>query len=82
MLRFARPLVFVWGLVLYAQDAGMVLRTSVTYNTQKATLTLSDEQRQKANQLGREAQQAAQARKYGDVMRSYYQGLAVMRNVP
>jgi len=82
MLRLVRPILFVWGLVLYAQDAGMVLRTSVTYNTQKATLQLSDEQRQKADQLGREAQQASQARKYGEAMRAYYQGLAVMRNVP
>ena len=82
MLRFVRPLLFAWGLVLYAQDAGMVLRTSVTYNTQKATLTLTDEQRQKADQLGRDALQASQARKYGEAMRDYYQGLAVMRNLP
>ena len=87
MPRFVRLLIFVWApvlysLVLHGQDAGMVLRTSVTYNTQKATLTLTDDQRQKADQLGREAQQAAQARKYGDAMRAYYQGLAVMRSVP
>ena len=82
MLRFVRPIVFAWGLVLNAQDAGMVLRTSVTYNTQKATLPLTDEQRQKADQLGRDAQQASQARKYGEALRDYYQGLAVMRNVP
>ncbi|HEY2017691.1 MAG TPA: PHB depolymerase family esterase [Bryobacteraceae bacterium] len=82
MPRFVRPLLFAWGLALYAQDAGMVLRTSVTYNTQKATLPLNEEQRQKADQLGREAQQAAQARNYGDAMRDYYQGLAVMRNLP
>ena len=82
MMRFVRPIVLVWGLALYAQDAGMVLRTSVTYNTQKATLPLSDEQRQKADQLGRDAQQASQARKYGEALRDYYQGLAVMRSLP
>src|ERR1051325_726356 len=82
MLRFVRPIVFVWGVALYAQDAGMALRTSVTYNTQKATLTLTDEQRQTADQLGRDAQQASLAGKYGEAMRDYYQGLAVMRNLP
>ena len=55
---------------------------SVTYNTQKATLPLTDDQRQQADELLREAQQANQAGKYGDAMRSLYQGLAVMRNVP
>ena len=60
----------------------MVLRTSVTYNTQKATLPLTDDQRHKADELSREAQQSNQAGKYGDAMRSLYQGLAVMRNVP
>ena len=82
MLRFVRPIVLAWGLVIYAQDAGMVLRTSVAYNTQKATLPLSDEQRRRADQLGRDAQQASQARKYGEAMRDYYQGMAVMHHVP
>ncbi|HXA49932.1 MAG TPA: PHB depolymerase family esterase [Candidatus Acidoferrum sp.] len=76
----AFPLVL--GSVLFAQDAGMVLRTSVTYNTQKATLTLTDEQRRQAEELARQAQQANQAGKYGDAMRSLYQGLSVMRNMP
>ena len=80
MKRFL--VLFCFGLVLSAQDAGMVLRTSVTYNTQKATLQLTDEQRHKADELSREAQQANQAGKYGDAIRSLYQGLAVMRNVP
>ena len=60
----------------------MVLRTSVTYNTQKATLPLTDDQRHQADELSREAQQANQAGKYGDAMRSLYHGLAMMRNVP
>ncbi len=60
----------------------MVLRTSVTYNTQKATLPLTEDQRHRAEELLREAQQANGAGKYGDAMRSLYQGLAVMRNVP
>ena len=81
-LCVALPLVLASGLILSAQDAGMVLRTSVTYNTQKATLPLTDAQRRKADELLREAQQSNGAGKYGDAMRSLYQGLAVMRNVP
>jgi predicted esterase len=80
--RIAGPLVLLSGLVLQAQDAGLVLSTAVGYNTQKATLALSEEQRQEAERLGREAQQAGLAGKYGEALRDYYQGLAVMRNVP
>ena len=36
----------------------MVLRTSVTYRTQRNTLALSDERRQQADQLSRDAEQA------------------------
>src|SRR5690242_2616111 len=79
--RFARLLVFALGPVLFAQDAGMVLRTSVTYRTQRNSLQLSEEQRQQADQLAREAIQANQAGKYGDAMRAYYHGLAAMRGV-
>src|ERR1039458_2362296 len=86
MKRFLLPvafaLVLAFGLVLSAQDAGMVLRTSVTYNTQKATLPLTGDQRRQADEFSREAQQASQAGKYGDAIRSLYHGLAVMRNVP
>jgi predicted esterase len=83
MKRFLLPVSFlIFGLVLSAQDAGMVLRTSVTYNTQKATLQLTDDQRRQADELSRASQEAGQAGKYGDAMRSLYHGLAVMRNVP
>src|ERR1039458_6101211 len=86
MKRFLLPvafaLVLAFGLVLSAQDAGMVLRTSVTYNTQKATLPLTGDQRRQPAEFPREAQQASQAGKYGDAIRSLYHGLAVMRNVP
>ena len=82
LLPIAAPLVLAFGLVLSAQDAGMVLRTSVTYNTQKATLPLTDDQRRQADELAREAQQATQAGKHGEAMRSLYHGLAMMRNVP
>src|ERR1039458_1857441 len=82
LLPIALPLVLAFGLVLSAQDAGMVLRTSVTYNTQKATLPLTGGQRSQADELGRQAQQANQAGQYGDALRFLYHGLAVMRGVP
>jgi predicted esterase len=80
LLAIAFPLVLV-GPVLFAQDASLVLRTSVSYNTQKATLPLTDEQRRQAEELSRQAQQANQAGKYGDAMRSLNQGMALMHNV-
>ena len=81
LLRFARPLILLWVFVLHAQDSGMVLRTSVTYRTQRNTLPLNEEQKQQADRLASEAQQAGQAGKFGDAIRSYYHGLAVMRGV-
>src|SRR5271155_4868806 len=80
--RLALPLVLSWPLVVSAQDAGLALRTSVGYNTQKASLPLSDQQRQEADRLGREAQQATQAGKFGDALRCYSQGIAIMHNIP
>ena len=70
------------GSFLNAQDAGLVLRTSVSYNTQRASLPLSDDQRKEADRLAQEAQRAAQARKYADAMRDYNQGAAIMRGIP
>src|SRR4051794_36292598 len=80
--RFAPALGLVLYAQLYAQDAGMVLRTSVTYRTQRNNPQLSDEQRQMADQLAAEATKASQAGKYGDAIRAYYHGLAAMRGVP
>jgi len=59
----------------------MVLRTSVGYNTQKATLQLTEDQRKQADQFGAEAQKAGQAGQYGEAMRSYYHGIAAMHSV-
>jgi predicted esterase len=80
-LRLARFFIPAIGLVLYAQDAGMVLRTSVTYRTQRNNPQLSEETRHAVDQLGAEANQANQAGKYGDAIRAYYHGMAVMRGV-
>ena len=81
LFRFLRAAILAGGLVLYAQDASLVLRTSVTYRTQRNSLTLSDEQRQKADQLSREAEQANREGKFGEAIRAYYHGMAVMHDV-
>jgi len=60
----------------------MVLRPSVAYNTEKATLPLTGDQRSQADDLSRQAQQVNRAGQYGDALRFLCQGLAVMRNVP
>ena len=80
LFRGVRIAALVPGLVVSAQDAGMVLRTSVTYRTQRATLELSEEQRKQADELARQAQAANQAQKYGEAIRDYYEGLAIMRS--
>src|SRR6266480_3017706 len=79
--RFLRAFVLIPGLVLSAQDASLVLRTSVGYRTQRNNPQLTDEQRQQADQFAREAEQANQAGKFGDAMRSYQHGMAAMRGV-
>ena len=81
LIRYARIFALVPGLVLSAQDAGLVLRTSVTYRTQRNTLQLTEAQQKQADDLARQAQAATQAQNYGDALRSYYQGLAVMRGL-
>ncbi len=79
-LRLLPLLLVAAALPVSAQDAGLVLRTSVDYNTQRASLKLTPEQAEEAARLGSQAQQLGQAGKYGDAMRSYMHGLAVMHN--
>jgi poly(3-hydroxybutyrate) depolymerase len=77
-----RILVLLWlASAMFAQDAGLALRTRVDYETQKATLPLSEEQRRSATELGARAQQHYGQGKFGDALRTFYQGLAVMRKV-
>ncbi|HUI81559.1 MAG TPA: prolyl oligopeptidase family serine peptidase [Bryobacteraceae bacterium] len=80
IFRRLRIFALVPAFVLSAQDASLVLRTSVTYRTQRATLMLTEAQKAMADELARQAQTANLAQKYGDAIRSYYHGLAVMRN--
>lgn len=64
--------------ILSAQDAELVLRTTVGYGTMLASRPLADEQKAEAKRLGAAAQAAAAGGKYGDAMRSYAQGTALM----
>ncbi len=65
-------------LLLHAQDAALVLRTSVTYRTQRNTLPLTDAQKQQADALMREAERANAAGQYGEAMRAMLHGMAAM----
>src|ERR1041385_5026951 len=78
LCRFCLPFL---GLALFAQDASLVLRTSVGFRTQRNSAQLTEEQRQTADKLAAEAVQANAAGKYGEAMRAYYHGMAVMRGV-
>ncbi|MBL8234724.1 MAG: prolyl oligopeptidase family serine peptidase [Bryobacterales bacterium] len=69
----------VFAAICCAQDAEMVLSTSVRYNTMKASLPLTDEQRKEADKLGSEAMQLGFTGRTGDAMRNLYRGMAVMR---
>ena len=81
LFRFTRLLIPALALALHAQDAGMVLRTSVGYRTLRNSAQLTDDQKKEADRLAGEASQATQANKYGDALRAYYHGMAVMRGV-
>jgi predicted esterase len=77
--RFYLPLLLFSALLAQAQDASLVLRTSVGYRTQRNSLQLSDAQKQEADRLMREAEQANGAGKYGEAMRLMAHGMAVMQ---
>lgn len=64
--------------VLLAQDAELVLRTTVGYGTMLASRPLTDEQKAEAKKLGQAAQALAAGGKYGEAMRNYAQGTALM----
>src|SRR5436189_6428866 len=82
-LWIAKPaLALALAQLLPAQDASLVLRTSVSYGTQKATVSMTGEQKKQVDDLQREAQQSNQAGKYGDAMRALHHGMAVMAKLP
>ncbi len=62
-----------------AQDAAQVLRVSVGYNTLKNSTALSPEKRAEVDRLGKLAQEATAARKYGEALKHYYHAITLMR---
>ncbi len=74
-------MLFLVTATLLAQDADLVLRTSVGYRTQLASLPLTEVQKTEATKLGEQAQAAGLAGKFKEAMRDYTHGLAVMRGV-
>ncbi len=85
MHSLRRWLVFLLALsacLVRGQDAGMVLRYSVGYNTQRASLPLTEDQRKEAGRLDQQARRETAAGRFGEALRRYHEGTAVMRGVP
>ena len=76
-----RCALLLFAAVLSAQDAELALRTSVGYNTMRASLPLSPQQKEQAAALGAQAQAAARQGKFGDAIRHYHHGTAVMQGI-
>ena len=74
-----RRLILLLATVVSAQDAELVLRTSVGYNTMRASLPLEDAKKEQAARLGVQAQTATREGKFGEAMRHYHHGTAVMQ---
>jgi hypothetical protein len=70
-----------WG-PLHAQDAELLLRTTVTYTTQRDSRQLTAEQRKEVNSLLQRSREAGDARKYGEALRLLHHGFAVIEGVP
>jgi predicted esterase len=69
----------VSGLAL-AQDAGLVLRTSVGYRTMKNSVQMNDETRKQVEDLEAKARVANNDKKYGEALKHMTQGMYLMRN--
>lgn len=65
--------------VLFAQDAGLVLRTWVGYRLMTNTLSLTPELKTEAVSLGEQAIAAREKGKYGEAMRLLHRGTALMQ---
>lgn len=65
---------------IFAQDAGLVLRTFVGYRTVKNQATMSDEKRKLVEELEAKARTANNNQKYGEALKHLAHGMALMRN--
>lgn len=66
---------------LFAQDAGLILRTYVSYNTLLASSTLSAEKKAEVTALGKQAMGARTAGQYGEALKLLHKGTALMRGL-
>lgn len=63
----------------YAQDASQVLRASVGFRTVKNTAQMDEATRQTVAELEKKAQAANAAQKYGEALKYFAHGMALMR---
>lgn len=75
---FAACVIAACAVMVAAQDAGQVLRVSVGFNTVKNSTELTPEKRAEVDRLGKMAQAAAAEKRFGDALKHYYQGIALM----
>lgn len=79
-LFVAVMILIAFAVTVSAQDAGQVLRVSVGYHTFKNSAeNISPEKRAEVDRLGKLAQEATAARKYGDALKHYYHAIAILR---
>lgn len=81
MMRLSVLFLLAFG-ILPAQDAELVLRTSVSYRTMLASRPLAPAQKEEADQLSAAARASAASGKYGEAMRHLAQGTALMMGEP
>ncbi len=81
--RFILSLIVLVACSVFAagQDAAQVLRISVGYGTQYNTVknSLAEEKRVEVERLGKMAQEANAARRYGDAVKHYLHAMTLMR---
>jgi predicted esterase len=66
----------------FAQDADLVLRTAVSFNTRRASVAMPPELQAEVEQLGQQAQTSGRGGNYKQAMRDYLHGMSLMAKVP
>jgi predicted esterase len=84
--RFSAALLFALSLFIAlparAQDAQQALRLSVGFRTAKNSVPMSEEKRKQVEDLEAKARAASGAQKYGEAIKHYSHGMALMRDQP
>ena len=84
--RFSAALLFALSLFIagavHAQDASQALRLSVGFRTAKNSVPMSEEKRKQVEDLEAKARAAAGAQKFGEAIKHYSHGMALMRDQP